>query len=124
MLREMKNLNEVVDHNDFEELVEIWKQRFLKFYPIISLEYQFEWEAVYRTCLFLEAMYGSELAKSVLFYDDTRWELKIREENAVGALLSEVAGYYVVLKRLKKDELLNKIDGCLRKIIEEEEQND
>jgi len=124
MLRELKNLYEVVDHNDFEKLVENWKNRFLKFYPIISQDCQYEWEAVYRTCLFLEAMYGSELAKSVLFYDDTRFEVKIREENAVGTLLSEVFEYYVIAKKMTKDELLNEIDKCLEKIKKEEEQND
>jgi len=118
MLREMKLLYEVVEHNDFEKLVERWKNRFLKFYPIISCDFQHEWEAVYRTCLFLEAMYGSELAKSVLFYDDTRFEIKMREEYGVGAMLSEIFESYVVFKRMTKDELLNEIDECLRKIKE------
>jgi hypothetical protein len=127
MLRELKKLYEIVDHNDFEKLVNRWKENFLKFYAIIYHDFQYDWEVVYRTCLFLEAMYGSELAKSVLFYDDTRLEMKIREENAVLALLSEVAEYHVISKKMKKDELLNEIDECLKslkKIKEEEEQND
>jgi hypothetical protein len=124
MLREMRNLNEVVDHNDFEKLVEIWKENFLKFYAIICHDFQYDWEVVYRTCLFLEAMYGSELAKSVLFYDDTRLEMKIREENAILTLLSEAAEYHVISRKMSKDELLNEIDECLKKIKEEEEQND
>jgi hypothetical protein len=120
MLKEMKNLYEVVDH--FEKLVERWKENFLKFYAIICHDYQYEWETVYRTCLFLEAMYGSELAKSVLFYDDTRWEMKIREENAVLALLSEMAEYHVISRKMKKDELLNEIDECVKRIKNEENE--
>jgi len=121
MFKELELLYDATDHSNFEQIVENWKNRFLKFYPIICQDCQHEWEKVYRTCLFLEAMYGSELAKSLLFYDDTRFEIKIREENAIGALLSETAGYYVVLKRLTKDELINELDKCLEKIKKEEE---
>jgi len=120
MFNELKLLYDVVDHNDFEEIVKRWKERFLKFYAVIDCDYQYEWERVYKTCLFLEAMYGSELAKSYLFYDDTRLEVKMREESAVGVLLSEAIEYYVILKRITKDELLNELDKCLEKIKKEE----
>jgi len=120
MFKEIKLLYEVVEHNDFEDIVKKWRERFLKFYAIMYCDYHYEWERVYKTCLFLEAMYGSELAKSYLFYDDTRLEAKIREENAVGALLSEAVEYYVILKRITKDELLNELDKCLEKIKREE----
>ncbi|MDK2800211.1 MAG: hypothetical protein PWQ70_1830 [Clostridiales bacterium] len=119
MFNELKLLYEVVDHNDFEELVKKWKERFLKFYAIIVCDSQCEWERVYRTCLYLEAMYGSELAKSYLFYDDTRLEVKIREENAVGVLLSEAIVYYLILKDITKDELLDELDKCIEKLKKE-----
>jgi len=117
MLKELKILYDVTKQNDFEEIVKKWKERFLKFYTVINCDDRFEWERVYRTCIFLEVMYGSELAKSHLFYsDDTR---KVREESAVGALLSEAIEYYVVLKKLNKDDLLAELDRCLEKIKEE-----
>jgi hypothetical protein len=121
MLREIKELYEVVKHNDFEKIIEHWKNRFLKFYSIVCYEdFQYEWEKVYRTCLLLEAMYGSELAKNVLFYDDgSQLEAKIKEENAIGSLLSEIAEYYVISRRMTKDELFYEIDHCLKKIKEE-----
>lgn len=120
MFNELKTLYNVVEHNDFEKLIKEWKERFLKFYAVIDCDSQYEWERVYKTCLFLEAMYGSELAKSYLFYDDTRLEVKIREENAVGALLSEAIEYYVISKKLTKEELLAELDKCLEKIKQEE----
>jgi len=120
MFNELRTLYDVVEHNDFEEIVKKWKERFLKFYAVIDCDDRFGWERVYKTCLFLEAVYGSELAKSYLFYDDTRWELKIREENAVGALLSEAIEYYVISKKLTKEELLAELDKCLEKIKKEE----
>ncbi len=117
MLRELKILYDVTKQNDFEEIVKRWKERFLKFYAVINYDDRFEWDRVYRTCIFLEAMYGSELAKSHLFYsDDTR---KVREESAIGALLSETLEYYVVLKKLNKDDLLAELDRCLEKIKKE-----
>jgi hypothetical protein len=64
-------------------------------------------------------MYGSELAKSYLFYDDTRLEVKIREENAVGVLLSEAIEYYLILKNITKDELLDELDKCIEKLKKE-----
>jgi len=115
MFNELKILYDVVEQNDFKEIVKRWKERFLKFYAIISCDDGFNWERVYRTCIFLEALYGSELAKSYLLYsDDTR---KVREEIAVGALLSEAIEYYVVLKKLTKDELLAELDRCLEKMF-------
>lgn len=120
MLNEIRLLSEAVEYNDFEAIVKRWKERFLKFYAVICNECEYEWERVYRTCLFLEAMYGSELAKSYLFYDDTRVELKIREESAVGVLLSEAVEFYVISKRMTKEELLNELDRCVEKIKEEE----
>jgi hypothetical protein len=120
MLRELKELYGVVKHNEFEKIIEHWKNRFLKFYSIICHDDQYEWEKVYRTCLLLEAIYGSDLAKSVLFYgEDSLVETRIREANAVGALLSEIAEYYVISRRMTKDELFYEIDHCLKKIKEE-----
>ena len=75
-----------------------------------------EWERVYRTCLFLEALYGSELARSYLF-GDMRFE--VREEKAVGVLLSEAIEYYLILKNITKDELLNELDKCIEKLKKE-----
>jgi len=116
MLKELKILYDVTKQNDFEEIVKRWKERFLKFYTVINCDDTFMWDRVYKTCLFLEAMFGSELAKSYLFYDDTE---KIREEIAIGALLSEALEYYVVLKKSNKDDLLAELDRCLEKIKEE-----
>jgi predicted phosphoadenosine phosphosulfate sulfurtransferase len=124
MLNEMRDLYKVTKHNDFEVIIEGWKKRFLKFYQIIKHDYHLEWEAVYRTCLFLEAMYGSELAKSWLFYDDTEIEVKRREESAIGALFSETAEYHVISRKMTKEELLNEINMCLKEIKKEEEAKD
>jgi len=119
MFNTLKLLYDVVKHNDFEELVKRWKERFLKFYAVFNCD---EWERVYKTCLYLETLYGSELARSYLF-GDTRLEEKIREENAVGALLSEAIEYYVILKKITKDELLNELDKCVEKLKREEKDD-
>jgi hypothetical protein len=116
MFNTLKLLYDVVKHNDFEELVKKWKERFLKFYAIFDCD-RSEWERVYKTCLYLETLYGSELARSYLF-GDTRLEVKMREESAVGALLSEAIEYYVILKNITKDELLNELDKCIEKLKE------
>jgi hypothetical protein len=119
MLKEIKSLYKVVKYNDFEKIVENWKDRFLKFYTIICHDYDYEWEKVYRTCLLLEAMYGSDLAESVLFYDESSLEeKKLREANAVGSLLSKIIEYYVISRRMTKDELFYEIDLCLKEIKE------
>lgn len=117
MFNTLKLLYDVVKHNDFEELVKKWKERFLKFYAVFDC-YRFEWERVYKTCLYLEALYGSELAESYLFFGDTRLEVKRREKNAVGVLLSEAIEYYVISKKITKDELLNELDRCVEKLRE------
>lgn len=114
MFNTLKLLSDVVKYNDFEEIVKKWKERFLKFYAIFDCD---EWERVYKTCLYLETLYGSELARSYLF-GDRILEEKIREENAVGALLSEAIEYYVILKNITKDELLNELDKCIEKLKE------
>jgi len=114
MLKELKILYDVTKQNDFKEIVKRWKERFLKFYAVIDCDDRFKWERAYKTCILLEAMYGSELAKSYLFDDDTE---KIREESAVGVLLSEALEYYVVLKKLNKDDLLAELDRCLEKMF-------
>lgn len=114
MFNELKLLYDVVEYNDFEEIVKKWKERFLKAYAFIDCDN--EWERVYRTCLFLEALYGSELARSYLF-GDMRFE--VREEKAVGVLLSEAIEYYLILKNVTKDELLNELDKCIEKLKKE-----
>lgn len=112
MFNELKLLYDVVEYNDFEEIVKKWKERFLKSYAFIDCDN--EWERVYRTCLFLEALYGSELAKSYLFGD--MWEVR---KKAVGVLLSEAIEYYLILKNITKDELLNELDKCIEKLKKE-----
>ncbi|MCI4463606.1 MAG: hypothetical protein JHC30_05485 [Caldisericum sp.] len=121
MFNELKLLYDVVEHNDFEDLIKKWKERFLKFYPVFycDCDCPYEWESIYKTCLFLEAIYGSELAKSYLFDDDTRFEVKMREESAVGALLSEAIEHYVISKKITKDKLLDELNKYIEKLKKE-----
>lgn len=117
MYNTLKRLYDVVEHNDFEEIVKKWKESFLEFYAVINCE--FEWERVYKTCLYLETLYGSELARSYLF-GDALLEVKIREKNAVLTLLSEAIKYYVISKKITTNELLNELDKCVEKLKKEE----